>query len=89
MNHREGIACDFCEKPLESFPVLVAGLGWSYVWSDLEIGTASFSYATCSECCDKEHSKFDNIEACLKRAARHGKGWRQAVDRFVVRTLAV
>lgn len=85
MARKDGIACDFCNKTLGVLPES-SKTGWDYVWSTLEIGTAEFYYATCSECCSVDHSLLDKIDACLKRAGRHSKSWRNASERFIAKT---
>ncbi len=85
MATKDGIACDFCDKPLASRPTL-NGSGWDYIWSAQEIGSTEFRYATCKECC-RDHTLLEIIDACLKRAERHGKAWRNAADRYIAQTL--
>jgi hypothetical protein len=86
MARKDGIACDFCDKPLGSAPQS-SKAGWDYVWSTKSIGTTEFYFATCSECCDVDHSRLEDIDACLKRAGRHSKSWRTAADRFIAKAI--
>lgn len=83
MARANGIACDFCDKPLTDRPVMGKS-GWNYVWSWQEFGAASFGYTKCAECCDKAHTYMERCCACVARARRHGRSWGKQVDRFIV-----
>lgn len=87
-----GIACDFCEKTLSPHPEFVAGNGWSYVWSETEVGPIALRYATCSECCDAQQLEpanlLDRVTAGINRARRHSNAWADAVDALAAKLIS-
>lgn len=72
-------ACDSCD--------VIAPENWTsqgWVWSEVEVGPASFAFATCPQC---EGTEKHWTEKALKRASRHGKSWAKSVDRMIMRGL--
>ena len=78
------IACDCCDKATPG--------GWSsnhsprWVWSERDVGPASFAWVTCPECSESETALAMHwTEKAMKRAKRHGKSWANAVEAMIMR----
>ena len=74
------VACDCCGSAICT--------GDPYHWSEVEVGPASFAWATCGTCSESEKAKeLSWLEKAVTRARRYRPSWAKAAERMMMDSL--
>ncbi len=73
-------ACDCCNTTI--------GSGDAYHWSEMEVGPASFAWATCGTCSESGKAKeLSWLEKAVTRARRYRPSWAKAAEGMMMDSL--